>query len=126
MYVGIQSIYITCYAQLLHFLTPLSFIIHFVLLLQNKRELLETKIARAQTKKRGMWSLGSERISAADHKRGVTSKNVPVPVAAASSRSGKSVARGGAQETGRSSSKANQGRGSNALESVMTGLEFVG
>jgi hypothetical protein len=62
-----------------------------------------------------MWSLGSERISAADHKRGVTSKKAPLP-----------VARGGAQETGRSSSKAKQGRGSNALESVMTGLEFVG
>jgi hypothetical protein len=98
--------------------------------LQNKRALLETKIARAQTKKRGMWSLGSERISAADHKRGVTSKKAPVPVAAAatsSSRSSGSVGRGGAQaETGRSSSKATQGRGSNALESVMTGLEFVG
>jgi hypothetical protein len=83
--------------------------------LQNKRELLESKIAKAQNKKRGMWSLGSERISASDHKRGVTSKKAPVP-----------VTRGGAQETGRSSSKANQGRGSNALESVMTGLEFVG
>lgn len=73
-----------------------------------------------------MWSLGSERISAADHKRGVTGKNGPVPVASANNRNGGSVARGGAHETDRSSSKANQGRGSNALESVMTGLEFVG
>jgi hypothetical protein len=104
-----------------------SILSHFVSLrsLQNKRALLETKIARAQDKKRGMWSLGSERISAADHKRGVTTSKKAV--AATSSRSSGSAARGGAQETGRSSSKqANQGRGSNALESVMTGLEFVG
>ena len=114
------------------FLSLSLFIFHLsssfcVVLLQNKRALLESKITKAQNKKLGMWSLGSERISAADHKRGVTSKKAPVPVAAARSRSSGSAARGGAQaETGRSSSKANQGRGSNALESVMTGLEFVG
>jgi hypothetical protein len=69
-----------------------------------------------------MWSLGSQRISAADHKRGAKG-NAPVPVA--SSGRG-SAARGGAQETDRSSSKAKEGRGSNLLESAMTGLEFVG
>jgi hypothetical protein len=103
----------------------LTFLVPFILillLLQNKRALLEAKITQAQNKKRGMWSLGSQRISAADHKRGVTS-SAPVPVAT----SGRgSAARGGAQETDQSSSKAKQGRGSNLLESAMTGLEFVG
>jgi hypothetical protein len=88
--------------------------------LQNNRALLEAKIAGAQSKKRGMWSLGSQRISAADHKRGVTAKNVPALAAA----------RGGAQEaeagrSGKSKAK-NQGRGSSVLESAMTGLELVG
>jgi hypothetical protein len=106
-------------------LTFLFSIILILLLLQNKRPLLETKIAQAQNKKRGMWSLGSQRISAADHKRGVTSSAPAVPVAASVYGS---AGRGGAQEsaTGRSSSKANQGRGSNLLESAMTGLELVG
>jgi hypothetical protein len=113
---GLKRIHTTSHGLLLNKFVSLLYHSFCVVLLQNKRELLEKKITQAQNKKRGMWSLGSERISAADHKRGVTSKKAPVPVAA----------RGGAQETGRSSSKANQGRGSNALESVMTGLEFVG
>jgi endonuclease YncB( thermonuclease family) len=80
----------------------------------DKRGALEAAIAKAQRAKRGMWSL-EHRQSAADFKKKTVSKGT-VLVAAQT----------GTQKTRRPSQNKENTRFDNAMEAVVTGLEFVG
>jgi len=96
---------------------------------QDNRDELERKIALAQRRRKGMWSLGVQRISAADHKRGVvrppSGKLRPVPVASATATTAGTETRTyGAKQTNLDKEKRERRR-SNLLETVVTGLEVA-
>jgi endonuclease YncB( thermonuclease family) len=79
----------------------------------GQKQQLERLIGRAQGMKRGIWTLGSQRVSAAEEKRRLKrdTNGAPTLVKPAA------VARGG---------KPSNGRAERVLETVVTGLEFAG
>lgn len=80
---------------------------------QKKLELL---IARAQRRKRGIWSLGTKRVSAAEEKRRIRKTAQPVPVAFANTRGGR-----GSKEFKKKNGIEKREK---VLDSVLTGLEI--
>lgn len=102
---------------------------------KDKRESLEQTIADAQQKKRGIWSQGKKRVSAADHKRilrGDRAKETPstssFPGALHDLTNSPKAAVAGARGGGVGAAKNNtkNERPSKLLDVAITGLELVG
>lgn len=99
----------------------------------DKRGELEAAIAKAQRAKRGMWSL-ENRQSAADFKKQLKQQPVVVQPRGGATTSTKTASKGkvlvaaqtGTQKTRRPSQNKENTRFDNAMEAVVTGLEFVG
>jgi endonuclease YncB( thermonuclease family) len=113
----------------------LSHIKLLMLLSQGKRVLLEQTIAKAQRRKAGMWSLGSKRVSAADHKRGGPAPNNKAPAVkdralqtsnAYNKKKSTTKIANPAYKTPVGATANNNKRGGRLLDTAVTGLELLG